>query len=94
MYERPEDAAAHEAWVGTVAAALSQGKASACVTFLGDEGDARVREASPGLTWDRLAEIKARYDPSNLFRLNQNVPPATRRPGSTLRAGERSPAYR
>src|SRR5215218_2883543 len=49
MYERPEDAAAHEAWVGTVAAALSQGKASACVTFLGDEGDARVRRtrASP-----------------------------------------------
>jgi FAD/FMN-containing dehydrogenase len=29
-----------------------------------------------GATWDRLASIKSRYDPTNLFRLNQNVPPA------------------
>ena len=27
-------------------------------------------------TWDRLAAVKGRYDPDNLFRLNQNVPPA------------------
>ena len=27
-------------------------------------------------TWDRLVEIKRRYDPTNLFRLNQNIPPA------------------
>jgi FAD/FMN-containing dehydrogenase len=26
-------------------------------------------------TWDRLVEIKRRYDPTNLFRLNQNIPP-------------------
>jgi FAD/FMN-containing dehydrogenase len=45
------------------------------VNFLGDEGEARIREAYPGPTWDRLARIKARYDPTNLFRLNQNVPP-------------------
>ena len=36
----------------------------------------RVRAAYPGATWDRLAAIKARYDPDNLFRLNQNIPPA------------------
>jgi len=48
----------------------------AYVGFLGDEGEERVRDAYPKTTWDRLAEIKARYDPSNLFRLNQNVPPA------------------
>jgi FAD/FMN-containing dehydrogenase len=47
------------------------------VNFLADEGTARVRAAYPGATWDRLAAIKARYDPTNLFRLNQNVPPAT-----------------
>ena len=36
----------------------------------------RVREAYPGHTYQRLAAIKRRYDPNNLFRLNQNVPPA------------------
>ncbi len=35
-----------------------------------------MREAYPGRTLDRLAEIKARYDPTNVFRLNQNVAPA------------------
>ena len=46
--------------------------------FLGDEGEARVRAAYPGSTWDRLADVKATYDPENFFRLNQNVPPAAR----------------
>ena len=41
----------------------------------GDEGEARVRAAYPGATWDRLTAIKSRYDPTNLFRLNQNIPP-------------------
>ncbi|HEU4493382.1 MAG TPA: BBE domain-containing protein, partial [Rubrobacteraceae bacterium] len=41
----------------------------------GDEGERRVRAAYPGATWDRLVEIKGRYDPTNLFRLNQNIPP-------------------
>jgi FAD/FMN-containing dehydrogenase len=48
----------------------------AYVNFLGEEGEARIRAAYPGSTWDRLAEIKARYDPTNLFRLNQNIAPA------------------
>jgi FAD/FMN-containing dehydrogenase len=46
------------------------------VNFLGDEGPERVREAYPGPTWDRLAEVKRRYDPHNLFRRNQNIAPA------------------
>ena len=45
------------------------------MNFLGDEGAERVREAYPGSTWDRLAAIKRRYDPDNLFRHVQNVPP-------------------
>lgn len=76
LYERPEDAPVHEAWVADFAAALRQGEPGAYVNFLGDEGEARVREAYPGPTWDRLAAIKRRYDPTNLFRLNQNIPPA------------------
>ena len=50
------------------------------IDLLGDEGEKCVRAAYPGKTWDRLAEIKGRYDPTNLFRLNQNVPPAVGNP--------------
>jgi FAD/FMN-containing dehydrogenase len=75
LYASPEERPAHEAWVEGLAAELRRGEVGAYVNFLGDEGEARVREAYPGPTWNRLAKIKARYDPTNLFRLNQNIPP-------------------
>jgi Berberine and berberine like len=40
-----------------------------------EDAEARIRQAYPGPTWDRLAAIKARHDPTNLFHLNQNIPP-------------------
>jgi len=76
LYERPDEAATHEAWATAFAAALQRGEVGAYVNFVGDEGEARIHEAYPGPTWDRLAAIKRRYDPTNLFRLNQNIPPA------------------
>ena len=76
FYEGAEERAAREAWVSHFAAALRQGEGGAYVGFLGEEGEERVREAYPESTWDRLAAIKRRYDPTNLFRLNQNIPPA------------------
>jgi hypothetical protein len=76
FYEGPDDRPIREAWVRDFAAALQQGDTGAYVGFLGDEGDAGVRNAYPGATWERLAAVKRRYDPSNLFRLNQNIPPA------------------
>lgn len=76
FYEGEADRPGRKAWVEGFAAALRQGPPAAYVNFLGDEGAARVHEAYPGATWDRLVEIKARYDPSNLFRRNQNIPPA------------------
>ena len=76
FYEGPEDRVVRQSWVDDLAAALRQDDAGAYVNFLVDEGEARIREAYPGPTWDRLAAIKARYDPTNLFRLNQNIPPA------------------
>lgn len=76
LYQNPAEAAQHEAWVTNLASALRQGNSGAYVAFLGNEGQARVREAYPGPIWDRLVAIKRRYDPTNLFRLNQNIPPA------------------
>jgi hypothetical protein len=72
-----QDVPVHEAWASEFATSLRQADPGAYVNFLGDEGEERVRAAYPGATWDRLAAIKQRYDPGNLFRLNQNIPPAT-----------------
>lgn len=81
VYGPGDDRAVHEAWVSSFADELRQGDAGAYVNFLGDEGEARIRPAYPGSTWDRLAAIKSRYDPTNLFHLNQNVPPAVQGSG-------------
>jgi hypothetical protein len=45
------------------------------VNFLMDEGEDRVREAYGRERYDRLKQLKRKYDPGNLFRLNQNIPP-------------------
>ena len=46
----------------------------AYVNFMDDEGEDRVKESYRG-NYDRLVEIKNKYDPTNLFRLNQNIKP-------------------
>jgi hypothetical protein len=77
IYGSPDEASVHEAWAAETAAALRQEDAGAYVNFVGDEGEERVRAAYPGATWERLAAVKRRYDPDNLFRLNQNISPAS-----------------
>ena len=76
FYEGDDDKARRQAWVDEFAAAIDQGDRGEYVNFVGDEGAAGVRAAYPDATWDRLAAIKTVYDPGNLFRRNQNVPPA------------------
>jgi FAD/FMN-containing dehydrogenase len=76
FYDGPADRAVRQAWVDEFAAALQQGDTGAYAGFLGDEGQARVHQAYPEATWQRLAAVKARYDPTNLFHRNQNIPPA------------------
>ncbi|TME12536.1 MAG: FAD-binding oxidoreductase [Chloroflexi bacterium] len=50
------------------------------INFLGNEGEGRVRAAYGG-NYERLVTLKNRYDPTNLFALNQNIKP-------TLKEGE------
>jgi FAD/FMN-containing dehydrogenase len=45
------------------------------VNFLGDEGADRVRQAYGAANYQRLVRLKRAYDPTNLFRLNQNIAP-------------------
>lgn len=77
IYQNPGEKALHEDWVTRFAAALRQTDGGAYVNFLADEGLERVRSAYAGAAWERLAAIKAHYDPSNFFHLNQNIPPQT-----------------
>ena len=70
-----DDLAARQQWAKDLEAAIDQGVPGAYVNFVDDEGEAGVRRAYPGKTFERLAAVKARYDPTNVFRLNQNVPP-------------------
>jgi FAD/FMN-containing dehydrogenase len=74
VYQDAGERPTHEAWADGFAAAL-RGGPGVCFNFLSNEGPDRVREAYPDRTWDRLVEVKRRYDPGNLFRLNQNIPP-------------------
>jgi len=75
LYENPAKKAAHETWVANFADAIRQSDNGVYVNFVGNEGEAQIRAAYPGKTWDRLQQVKAKYDPTNLFRLNQNIPP-------------------
>jgi len=72
-----EDPAPHRAWVQRVwEAVLPDSAGGAYVNHLADEGDARVRAAYGAETYARLARVKARWDPDNVLRRNQNVRPA------------------
>ena len=72
----PDDREIRERWVNDFVGALTAGEEpGAYVNFLAEDGPARIHEAYPGPTWDRLVEIKRRYDPDNVFRLNENIDP-------------------
>ena len=72
----PDELPQVEPWVAGLLAEVTQGDPGAYVGFLADEGEGRIQAAYPEATWDRLRQVKAQYDPDNVFRLNQNIPPA------------------
>jgi FAD/FMN-containing dehydrogenase len=76
MYANPGERETHDAWVAGLADSLGKDGTGGYVGFSGEEAEAAVRACYPGATWDRLRELKRRYDPDNLFHLNHNIPPA------------------
>jgi FAD/FMN-containing dehydrogenase len=75
VYTDPAEVDTHESWVTALADELRPGEDAAYVNFLGDDSRQRIRAAYPGRTWDRLVEVKRRYDPGNVFRVNNNIDP-------------------
>lgn len=74
LFGDPAETPRHDAWVEAAHKATQQGEDRAYVNFLAAEGR-RVTAAYPPATWARLQAAKRRYDPENLFRANQNIPP-------------------
>jgi len=72
-----EAAARHDRWASVCVLALGgASERGTYVNFIADQGELMVRAAYPGLTWQRLQQVKSDYDPTNLFRRNHNIPPA------------------
>jgi hypothetical protein len=67
--------AAEREWVRDSWRAIEPHQVGAYVNFLTDEGEDRIRSAYGASTYDRLKDLKRKYDPGNLFQLNQNIPP-------------------
>jgi FAD/FMN-containing dehydrogenase len=74
--EDDPDGERHVAWArGYFDAMQPHAGGRVYVNFLGEEGADRVRQAYGAGTYDRLVELKRAYDPTNFFRLNQNIAP-------------------
>jgi hypothetical protein len=73
--ETSEDFDEQREWVSGLSSALEPHQTSVYVNFLMDEGEERVRDAYGTEKYERLRQLKRKYDPTNFFRLNQNIRP-------------------
>ena len=65
----------HIQWARNFSTAMQPFSAGVYVNFLGDEGEERARAAYGAQKYERLVALKNRYDPTNFFRVNQNIKP-------------------
>jgi hypothetical protein len=65
----------HIAWVRSFFAALEPYSKGVYVNFTNEDSTDRVREGESSEQWGRLVGLKAKYDPTNFFRMNANIPP-------------------
>ncbi len=76
MWPDPADNEANTAWVRDYYAAIApHSEPGGYTNFASPDDQGKVRE-NIGVTYDRLARVKAEYDPENIFHLNQNVVPS------------------
>lgn len=79
IWEKDADPQRHILWAKGLATELEplSGGGAAYVNYLNDDASTdEIEQAYAGEKFRRLRELKAKYDPNNLFRYNQNIPPA------------------
>jgi FAD/FMN-containing dehydrogenase len=75
MWTDPAESQEHISWVRRLSAAVQPYSTGVYVNFLGNEGAEVARSAYDPEVYERLVALKTQYDPTNLFRLNQNIKP-------------------
>jgi len=75
FYETDEQKPLYQAWVDDFATSLRRGNTEAYVNFVGARGQDKALTVYPKQTLARLQQIKAIYDPMNIFRINFNIHP-------------------
>ncbi|HYT81590.1 MAG TPA: BBE domain-containing protein [Actinomycetota bacterium] len=75
-WTNPGESDQHVGWARELHASMTQfATGGVYVNFLGEEGPDRVKAAYGEGKYQRLVELKNKYDPTNFFRVNQNIPP-------------------
>ncbi len=76
LWDEPTESVRHIAWARSFGSAMRRfSNGGVYLNFIGDEGEDRVIAAFGLENYERLAAVKAKYDPENFFRLNQNIRP-------------------
>ncbi len=75
IWTDPLESEQHIQWARDFWTAMQPFSVGVYVNELGDEGEDRIRAAYPPTTYKRLVALKNKYDPTNFFRLNQNIKP-------------------
>jgi hypothetical protein len=86
LWTDPDESAVHIGWTRQLWTAMQPfSTGGVYVNNLGNEGDDRVKAAYAPAKYERLVALKDRYDPENLFRLNQNIRPSSQRAAALAR---------
>lgn len=75
LYQDINEKPQHEAWVDEFRKAIAQSDKGAYVNFINTVGEDELKAAYPASTLEKLRQVKVKYDPENLFRMNQNISP-------------------
>jgi len=75
-WQDPSENATHMKWTKDFFAAMQKFAAGVYVNFMGEEDAGRVKEVYEKEKYQKLVTLKDKYDPSNFFRMNQNIMPS------------------